>query len=156
MIKRNMAATTEHQNLSSKNGSKQKETMYDPYQKSLLPPSEEKSSKGKCYNFVKIFKVAGDDTSSSNKDQKRDKAAARAPPPVSYGNATLNNKDEGSSSQKRKIPKTYVDPHMVQGFKLYEMSLEIMLLKDGRDDSFKTIGVVGLPSVGKTTLSISL
>lgn len=41
----------------------------------------------------------------------------------------------------------------MRGFKKDEMSLEIMLLKGGfRDEPFKTIGVVGLPGVGKTAL----
>ncbi|XVF52114.1 hypothetical protein PTKIN_Ptkin04bG0238800 [Pterospermum kingtungense] len=156
---------TENQNPSSGDGSSQKETLYDMYQKTLTPPSEDKSSKGRCYSFFSFFKPAGDDTSSRNKDQKPDVAtttttvtSAAATGGVSNGDiATQNNTGEGSSStQKKKILKTYEDPPAVRGFERDEMSLEIMLLKGGRDDTFKTIGVVGLPGVGKTTLCKSI
>lgn len=121
-----MAATTEHQG----------KTLYDKYQESL--PSQEKSSKGKSFSYFR------------NKDKKQNGSATEgaAPPSGSNGDVTPNNPGEGSSSQKRKIKKTYKPAPAVHGFKKDEMSLEIMLLQGG----FKRIGVVGLPGVGKTTL----
>lgn len=149
--------SAEHQNPSSRDGSSyHKETLYDEYQKNLPPPSEDKSSKGRCHNFFKFFSAAGDDASSTNNGAAAAATAATATAVVSNENATQNNTADGTSSQKRKIAKTYADPPKVRGFEKDEMSLEIMLLKGGRDESFKTIGVFGLPGVGKTTLCKSI
>ncbi|XVF13739.1 hypothetical protein REPUB_Repub08aG0233700 [Reevesia pubescens] len=129
-------------------------TLYDKFQKTLSsPPDQEKSSKGRLNKLVNIFKPAGNDASSNNKDQKPNDVSAAA---GSNGDIATqnNNTGEGSSSKKKKIPKTYEVPLKVRGFEYDEMSLEIMLLHG--DSLIKTIGVVGLPGVGKTTLCWSI
>ncbi|XVE57325.1 hypothetical protein DITRI_Ditri04bG0082200 [Diplodiscus trichospermus] len=150
-----MATTTEQPNQSSTNGfNPNEETLYDKYQKTIPQfSSEKKPSKGMFYEFVNCWKKARDDSASSKKDQKHGPAPATEPPLVDLdGNGTQNNIAEGSSSEKKKTPKTYEIPLEVRGFEQDERSLEIMLLKDGNNNSVKTIGVVGMPAVGKTTL----
>ncbi|OMO87849.1 Disease resistance protein [Corchorus capsularis] len=152
-----MASSSEHQSgSSSTNGSDHPTTLYDQYQKNFSVSPEEKKSKVKfCSLLVKLLKPAsGDTTRSSNSgrpidDQRNGTANQTQNKNTSNGN--------GSSSQKiKKFPKSYEDPPKVRGFERDEMSLEIMLLEGGRNGSFKTVGVIGLPGVGKTTLCKSI
>ncbi|OMO59582.1 Disease resistance protein [Corchorus capsularis] len=160
-----MADSSEHQNgRSSMNGSKSNHqtkptTLYDKYQSTLsLPASSdpEKSNKFKYFrNLVQKNRMpaAQIDTQLSNTGQKEDDEPAAASTNGGMGIQTQNSLGVGSSSHKKKyFPKNYEYPPKVRGFERDEMSLEIMLLEGGGNGSFKTIGVFGLPGVGKTTL----
>ncbi|OMO52586.1 Disease resistance protein [Corchorus olitorius] len=159
-----MANSSEHQNgRSSMNGSKSNHqtkptTLYDLYQSTLPALSDpDKSNKSKFTNLVdKIRKPAARiDTQLSNTSQKEEDEPAAAAS-TNSGMApiqTQNSLGVGNSSHKKKyFPRNYKYPPKVRGFERDEMSLEIMLLEGGGNGSFKTIGVVGLPGVGKTTL----
>ncbi|OMO93434.1 Disease resistance protein [Corchorus olitorius] len=152
-----MASSSEHQNGSSTNGSDNQSTMYDQYQRNFPDSFEEKTSKVKfCSLLGKCFKPArGDTTRSSNSGHPNDDQRNGT---ANYQAQNMNTSNgNGSSSQKiKKFPKSYEAPPKVRGFERDEMSLEIMLLEGGRNGSFKTVGVVGLPGVGKTTLCKSI